>query len=146
MMEQYLKQSLEKLRAIEPKAEFKKHSLTLILSAPQNDFSPNAVQRLKYLMGTPKLGLIFGMSAIFIFLILSGFSLLYLQPAGKPALVSSLNPQAIEQEMKTLNIQFSQIRYYENLAKKIEIALQKASNKPSPSEKQIEQLFNEITL
>lgn len=145
-MEQHLKQSLEKLRAIKPGAEFKEHSLMLILSAPQNDFYPNAVQRLKYLMGAPKLGLIFGISAIFIFLILSGFSLLYLQPAGKPALISSLNPQAIEQEMETLNIQFSQIRYYENLAKKIEIALQKASNKSLPLEKQLEQLFDEITL
>ena len=68
-----------------------------------------------------------------------------------PATLSSLDPEKINEESEKLDIQIqlSQAKYYENSAKKIDVALNETSDefkKTANRQKELEQLLNELTL
>ena len=88
-----------------------------------------------------------GLTAVATLLIISGLSFLNSRLIG-PSLVSNLNPQDLNKEMESFNIQFSQIKYYEDSAKRIEVALIKTSGESTTKEQneEINKILNEMAL
>lgn len=135
---------LKKFKKIEPKEEFKKRSLAVILNSPQNEYRPKPLEYLGAFFTFQKT---IGLTAVAALLIISGLSFLNNRLVG-PSLVSNLNPQDLNKEMESFNIQFSQIKYYEDSAKRIEVALLKTSGEPVTKEQneEINKILNEIAL
>lgn len=139
-----MEQLLSKFKKIEPRNEFKEHSRALILNAPQNH-QPGMLLYIARMLNF-KTGL--GMAAVFIVVILTGLSLLN-QRLARSELVSGLDSQELNKEVEEFNIQLSQVRYYENSAKRIEVALKKTSGESITPEEQkegINQLLDELIL
>jgi hypothetical protein len=142
-----MEQLLAKLKNIEPEKEFKERSRALILNSPQSNFYPMIFNRFLH---TAQFSAAFGMAAILIFLIIGGLSILN-KNILSPALLSSLNPENLNQEAENLDIQIqlSQLEYYENSAEKIEIALKETSGDLKESkdrDSQLNKLLNELAL
>lgn len=114
---------LKKFKTIEPKEEFKRRSLAIILNTPQNKYQSKPFEYLGNFFTFQKT---LGLTAVATLLIISGLSFLNNKFIGS-SLVSNLNTQELNKEMESFNIQFSQIKYYEDSAKRIEIALMKTS-------------------
>jgi len=142
-----MEQLLTKLKTIKPNEEFKTRSRALILSSPQTSFHPKIFRRF---LTTFQFSAAFSLAAAFIFLIIGGLTMLN-QKLLSPAALSSLDPEKINEESEKLDIQIqlSQAKYYENSAKKIDVALNETSDelkKTINRQKELEQLLNELTL
>ena len=138
-----MEQLLTKLKTIEPNEDFKKRSLALILNSPQSDSRPEIFRRF---LNKFQFSATFSLAAAFIFLIIGGLSIIN-QKLLSPATLSSLDPEKINEESETLDIQIqlSQAKYYENSAKKIDVALNETSGelkKMDNRKKELEQLLN----
>ena len=114
-----------KLKAIEPSKDFKERSLALILNSHQNQ--PKTLW--DFLLAGAHPGIAPSFAALGIILVLGGLSILNNYLPSK-SLVSSLNQETLSAEAKSLDIQIqlSQVQYYEDSAKKIEVALNQASD------------------
>ena len=142
-----MEQLLTKLKTIEPSEDFKNRSRALILNSPQANFRPEIFRRF---LTTFQFSAAFSLAAAFIFLIIGGLSMIN-QKLLSPATLSSLDPEKINEESEKLDIQIqlSQAKYYENSAKKIDVALNETSDefkKTTNRQKELEQLLNELTL
>lgn len=135
---------LKKFKDIQPDSEFKERSRALILISPQTSFHPPIFRAI---LNTLQYGTAFGLTTVLIFLILGGLSILN-QKIFAPAILSNLDPESINKEVETLNIQLSQVNYYEDSLKKVEVALKDLSsgNKDPENQKEIDRLFNELAL
>lgn len=139
-----MKSLLTKLKTIEPNKEFTARSKALIFTAPQLEKKSPAFP---WLLALPYKTLA-GISAVAVLMLLGGTTLLH-SPA--PALTDSLDQENLAQEAKSLDIQIqlSQVQYYEESARKIEVALNEASDEydsSSAHQKQLDELLNELTL
>lgn len=134
-----MEQLLTKLKKIEPPKEFSNRSKALLFSRPQAKPAPLVgLNWLNFAIGT--LILILGSATALI----QGN-----RPAGLAA--DSLNQEKLAQEAQSLDIQIqlSQVRYYADSAKKIEVALMETSDEYDPSgehQKRLDELLNELTL
>lgn len=137
---------LTKLKTIKPNKEFTVRSKALIFAAPQLEknslFSP-------WLLTLPYKTLA-GISAAAILMLLGGLATFLHSPTA-PALTDSLDQENLAQEARLLDIQIqlSQVQYYEESARKIEVALNEASDEYDSSnahQKQLDELLNELTL
>ena len=101
---------LKKFKYIEPNPDFKARSRTLILNTPQAEFHPRIFRQF---LNTLQYSAAFGLTAIFIFLILGGLSILN-KKIFSPALLSSLDPENLSAEEQDLDIQIqlSQAEYF----------------------------------
>ncbi|MDO8429825.1 MAG: hypothetical protein Q7S73_00470 [bacterium] len=138
---------LRKFKNIEPNQDFKAHSRTLILNTPQTEFHPKIFRQF---LNSLQYGAAFSLTAIFIFLILGGLSILN-KKIFSPALLSSLDPENISAEEEKLNIQIqlSQAEYFSDSAKKIEVALRETAGEFDKSKNrgaELNKLLNELTL
>ena len=135
---------LKKFKTIEPKEEFKRRSLAIILNTPQNEYQSKPFEYLGSFFNLQKT---MGLTAVATLLIISGLSFLNSKLIG-PSLVSNLNQQDLNKEMESFNIQFSQIKYYDDSAKRIEVALMKTSGESVTKEQneEINQILDELTL
>ncbi len=135
---------LKKFKTIEPKEEFKRRSLAIILNTPQNEYQPKPFEYFGSFFNLQKT---MGLTAVATLLIISGLSFLNNKLIG-PSLVSNLNQQDLNKEMESFNIQFSQIKYYDDSAKRIEVALMKTSGESVTKEQneEINQILDELTL
>ncbi len=142
-----MEQLLTKLKTIEPNKDFKNRSLALILNSPQANFHPKIFRRF---LTTFQFSAAFSLAAAFIFLLVGGLSMIN-QKLLSSATLSSLDPEKINEESEKLDIQIqlSQAKYYENSAKKIDVALNETSDelkKTTDRQKELDQLLNELTL
>jgi|SRR3989344_987588 len=137
---------LKRLKAVQPNKEFHEHSRALILNAAQIEAVPPAYLTLANIFNYKNAAVF---ASLAIVLLASGLSLLYNAPA--PSLADSLDNQKLTEEAQTLDIQIqlSQVRYYQDSAQKIEVALNEASDEYAASEahqKELDELLNELTL
>jgi hypothetical protein len=142
-----LEQSLKRLKAIEPSLAFRENSRQLILGTPKIDFHPKIF---RHILSTAQFGAAFGLTAIFIFLILGGLSALN-QKLLPSALLSNLDAENLKKEMQgfEIQIQLSEAKYYQDSAGKIEIALKETSGELKNSEnrnEKLDELLKELIL
>ena len=138
---------LKKLKNIEPDREFKERSRALILNSPQASFHPRIFQRFLEMV---QYSAAFSLTAVLVFLILGGLSILN-QRFLSPAILSSLDQKNLNEEEQNLDIQIqlSQADYYADSAKKIEVALKETSGeleKTKNRDKELNQLLDSLTL
>lgn len=146
-MNQPIEELLKKLKAIEPDPAFKEHSRRLILGAPKTNFHPPVF---RHFLSAIQFGTAFSLAAVFIFLILGGLSMLN-QKLLPPALLSNLDPENLNEEIESfdIQIQLSEAKYYKDSAEKIEIALKETSDELKNlknREEKLDQLLEELTL
>ena len=115
---------LTKLKSIKPTQDFQERSQAVILLSRQNQ--PKTVWDSVFAVPYPKVA--FGFAALAIFLILGGLSALNNSLVSQ-SLVSSLDQENLTTEIKSLDIQIqlSQVQYYQDSIKKIELALKEIS-------------------
>ena len=115
---------LTKLKSIKPTQNFQERSRAIIFLSRQNQ--PKTVWDSLLAMQHQKIA--FGLTALGIFLILSGLSVLNNSSVSQ-SLVSSLDQEKLAAEVKSLDIQIqlSQVQYYQDSIKKIEVALKEIS-------------------
>lgn len=116
---------LKKFKYIQPDSDFKEHSKMLIFSTPQQQPESTAILILSQLLA-PKTAVALGL--IFLLFLLGGFNLFNSTNNSQPAL-THLDPKKLTEEAKNLDIQIrlSQVKYYEDSLKKVEVALSEAS-------------------
>src|SRR3989344_6849535 len=121
-----MEQTFTKLKTIQPDAGFQARSKMLVLSSAQNQPKPFSLADLFPEMMRSSFA--FGLSALMIFMIVGGLSL-FNQKFVSPAVLSALDANSLNKEMEKMDIQIqiAEVRYYENSAKKIEVAVGKAS-------------------
>ena len=139
-----MEQLLTKFKSIKPNEEFRQLSKVAILSSPQNTKTPLLVFGNLYSLLSGKIAL---SGIAFAALILAAFPIL--NSFRSPALTSNLDPEKLTNESKSLDIQIqlSQAQYYEDSAKKIEVALAETSDEQGANfEKDLDALLEELTL
>lgn len=119
---------LTKLKSIEPNKDFKTRSLAIILNSRQ--IQPKTIW--DYILANPHQKIAFSLTTLAILLILGGLSALN-SSFSAPSLASSLNQSALDAEAKSLDIQIqlSQVQYYQDSIKRIEVALKEISGEPN---------------
>ncbi len=136
-----------KLKTIQPSQEFKAHSKMLILSSAQNQPKPFSLADLFPEMMQSSFA--FGLSALMIFMIVGGLSL-FNQKFVSPAVLSALDTNSLNNEIEKMDIQIqiAQVRYYENSAKKVEVALNETSGDffGNDSDAKLHNLINDSNL
>lgn len=137
-----MKHLLTKLKKIESSKDFQNRSLTLILNSRQNQ--PKTIW--DSFLAVPHQKIAFGLTALAIFLILGGLSVLNSSLSSK-TLVASLNQESLDAEAKSLDIQIqlSQVQYYQDSARRIEIALNQTS-KDENNKAELDRLLDELAL
>ncbi|MDP3729171.1 MAG: hypothetical protein Q8R26_00225 [bacterium] len=134
---------LKKLKTIEPEQSFKERSRNLILNTPQTNFHPVFV---RHFLRSFHFGAALSLTAVFVFLVLGGLSLLN-QKILSPGLLSSINPDNFDTEIESITIQLSEVQYYDDSIKKVEVALKETSDALTDKEQRdIDALLNELTL
>lgn len=110
-----MEQLLTKLKTIQPNKDFQNRSKALIFSRPQ--LEPAGI-----IDWWPAISL----SLAAIVLILSGLSVIN---TASPSLADSLDQEKLATEVKSLDIQIqlSQVQYYQDSIKKMEVALKEIS-------------------
>ena len=139
-----MEQIFTKYKTIEPSQEFKARSRLLILSAPQNPARGFSLQEL--IPQVFQSGLAFGLSAVMIFMLVTGATLLNQKLA--PTVLSALDPESLNKEVENMDIQIqiAQVKYYENSAQKVEVALNATSGEIGNYNAQLQELFNDYSL
>lgn len=137
---------LTKLKTIQPNKEFTAQSKALIFAVPQLE---KKLLFSSWLLALPYKTLA-GISAAAVLMLLGGLATFLNSPTA-PALTDSLDQENLAQEARSLDIQIqlSQVQYYEESARKIEVALNEASDEydsSSAHQKQLDELLNELTL
>jgi len=125
-----LEKQLTKLKTIEPNGIYKERSRAIILGSQQVPYI-GVLQRLADIIGSRTLAVSAG--ALSIALIIGALSILGNRLMG-PSLASNFDKENINKEVEEFNFQFAQVEYYENSAKKIEVALKKTSGEPLSAE------------
>src|SRR3989338_4632671 len=147
-METQMEQLLKKFNTLEPNRGFKERSRSFILNSPQKgDLRAGAFRQF---FNIAQFSAAFGLVAIFIFLILGGLSFIN-KKLISPSLLSGLDSQNLEKEVKNLDIQIqlSQAQYYEDSAEAVEVALKAASGELDKAEnrnQEINKLLDGLTL
>ena len=115
-----MEQHLTKFKNIQPNKDFQERSKQLILAAAQ--LEPTGFTLPQWLSKA-----VFAPALATILLILGGLSALL--NGSSPSLADSLNQENLAAEVKSLDIQIqlSQVQYYQDSIKKIEVALQEIS-------------------
>ena len=141
-MEQLFK-TLKKFKNIEPGAEYKKRSLMLIYNAPQNqrDKELKIFQPFFYSF---QMGTALALATVLIVLVSGGFAVLG-RKISSVTLTNNVNTKNLTDEANSLNIQIqlSQLKYYEDSLQKIDVALNQTSNHADEKEPTISPAQNE---
>lgn len=121
-----MEQIFTKLKTIQPSAEFRAQSKMLILSSAQNQPKPFTLANL--LPEMMQSSFAFGLSALMLFMIVGGLSL-FNQKFVSPAVLSALDANSLNNEVEKMDIQIqiAQVKYYEDSAQKVEVALNETS-------------------
>lgn len=143
-----MEQIFTKLKTVEPSHQFKARSRMLVLSAPQNQPEPFSFRVISNRVFSS--GLTFAMSAAMLFLLAGGLSA-FNKNIISPAILSALDPESLNKEMENFNIQIkiAQVKYYDDSAKKVEVALGETSGelkKQSDRDSQLHYLLNDLSL
>ena len=138
---------LTKLKAIKPNKEFAAQSKALIFAAPQLEKNSVAFN-FQSLLSFPNKTLA-TVGAALVLLLIGSIPALLNSPT--PSMADSLDQEKLTSEAQSLDIQIqlSQVQYYEDSARKIEVALNEASDQYGSSithQKQLDELLNELTL
>jgi len=125
-----LEKNLTRFKKIEPDEIFKSRSRAIILNSPQTSYRSNFQTFLNLI--TPKV-LTIGSVTASVALLIGALSILG-NHLLNPSLASNFDKTNIDKEIEEFNFQFAQIEYYQDSAKKIEIALKKTSDVPLSEE------------
>ena len=81
-----------------------------------------------------------------IFMLVTGATLLNQKLA--PTVLSALDPESLNKEVENMDIQIqiAQVKYYENSAQKVEVALNATSGEIGNYNAQLQELFNDYSL
>jgi len=118
----------------------------LILSSAQNQPRPFTLADL--LPEMMQSSFAFGLSALMIFMMVGGISL-FNRKFVSPAVLSALDANSLNNEIEKMDIQIqiAQVRYYENSAKKVEVALNETSGDAlGDTDAQLRSLLNDSNL
>ena len=118
-----MEQLLTKLKTIQPDTKFSERSKALILSTPQT--TPR-FRLTGYFLNAINFSAAVSLAIIFILFAVSGISFLG-KKVLSPSLLPSLSQENLKEEIETINIQLSQIQYYQDSVKKTEVALKETS-------------------
>ncbi len=141
-----MEQTFTRLKNIRPSAEFQARSKMLILSSAQNQPRPFTLADL--LPEMMQSSFAFGLSALMIFMMVGGISL-FNRKFVSPAVLSALDANSLNNEIEKMDIQIqiAQVRYYENSAKKVEVALNETSGDAlGDTDAQLRSLLNDSNL
>ncbi len=142
-----MEQTFTKLKTIRPSAEFQARSKMLILSSAQNQPKPFSLAGL--FPEVMQSSFAFGLSALMIFMMVGGLSL-FNRKFVSPAVLSALDANSLNKEMEKMDIQIqiAQVRYYENSAKKVEVALNETSGEffGNGTDERLRSLINDSNL
>ena len=143
-----MEQIFTKLKTVAPSQEFKARSRMLVLSVEQNqpvEFSFREISARVF-----RSGFTFALSAAMLFLLAGGLSTIN-KNFISPAVLSALDAESLNKEMENFNIQIqiAQVKYYDNSAKKVEVALGETSGelkKQLDRDSQLHYLLNDLSL
>lgn len=143
-----MEQIFTKLKTVAPSQEFKARSRMLVLSVAQNQPVELSVREISARIF--RSGFTFALSAAMLFLLAGGLSTIN-KNFISPAVLSALDAESLNKEMENFNIQIqiAQVKYYDNSAKKVEVALGETSgelNKQLDRDSQLHYLLNDLSL